>query len=234
MINGHHENLRDVKWKFFALVESQREDGKGIIRCGGALIKNNFILTAAHCIQSTYNTTVKMGNPHIDYMTVRQLAIERILHDDEKTHDIALLRVIHKIYGKDFGQIDLVDPHDGDFEGLVVESGGFGKNEADQTSDYLKLLQAQVIPNEVCKNAKGVTNPDEITNNVICSAATEVKDSICSGDGGSPLVYWNGDEPILIGINKTPNPSCSGLVPMVSLRISSYVEWIETEIYKPR
>ncbi|XP_035779246.1 CLIP domain-containing serine protease 14D-like [Anopheles albimanus] len=124
LIGGDRANLFDYPWN--ALIQHRTKDGEPRFHCGGALINNRYVVTAAHCImgmkKSWTITGVRIGesntatNPDCNYEQgdaiyecaepVQDIAIEKVVIPENYTgangtpevkHDIALLRLARRV-----------------------------------------------------------------------------------------------------------------------------------------
>ncbi|XP_031624470.1 phenoloxidase-activating factor 3-like [Contarinia nasturtii] len=104
-LNGELAENNEFPW-MAALVYFD-EDYKVSFDCGGTIISNKFVLTAAHCVSQRQPTMVRMGkvslkNGNNDVIKATNHEIEEIivnpLYDlDTKVNDIALIRVKNTI-----------------------------------------------------------------------------------------------------------------------------------------
>ncbi|XP_036333427.1 phenoloxidase-activating factor 3-like [Rhagoletis pomonella] len=177
--------------------------------CGGSVITDRFILTAAHCIKSTLNL-VRLGEHAVSTevdcianvlcVTYQEFGIEKTIkhpdYDYATKKDIALIKLNDTIrfsnrhttrYHVNIKPICL--PTTPEEFTLLPDSdliiAGWGLKENDEPADILQkgLLKPEAL--EVCKRLYARYSVDD---SKICSRS--VKDMVsCRGDSGGPM-FW--------------------------------------------
>uniref|UniRef100_A0A336MH51 Phenoloxidase-activating factor 2 n=1 Tax=Culicoides sonorensis TaxID=179676 RepID=A0A336MH51_CULSO len=200
--------------------------------CGGSLIDNRHILTAAHCIahMSSWDVarlTVRLGDYNIHTSTETQHVerrVKRLVRHrgfDMRTlyNDIAILTLDQPVkYSHNIRPICLPSGAGRQYNGLVGTVAGWGSlRENGQQPSTLQQVDLQIWTNGECKQKYGAAAPGGIIESMIC-AGQAGKDS-CSGDSGGPLVVnegrwtqigvvsWNNSEQI-ISIHKKIKLKC--------------------------
>lgn len=183
--------------------------------CGGSLINNRYVLTAAHCVASIPSnwrlTGVRLGE--WDTSTNPDCQVERsgrtVCNDPyidvdvseitphpqypgnarDQLNDIALLRLRTPVTFSDFISPVclpiLPDQQNTIFLGRKMVVAGWGRTETNATSNI--KLKAEIDPVTLSDcNRRYSTQRRTVTNNQICAGGVEGIDS-CRGDSGGPL-----------------------------------------------
>ncbi|XP_047525668.1 chymotrypsin-2-like [Pieris napi] len=200
--------------------------------CGGAIIADRWILTAAHCLKnkSPKDLSILAGTNSKTKGGTRYKIDKFFKHEKYTTNpnknDIALLRTAEKIKFTDKVkpiEVATEDPKPG--EKCKLSGWGFTTQNQRNRPDKLQWLDVKVISEKDCKTTfnhfRRFEKTDPITPNHIC-ILNKKGEGGCQGDSGGSLVCNNKSSGIV-----SWNIPCAKGQPDVFTRTSKYTSWIK-------
>ncbi|MGL4648234.1 MAG: serine protease [Caldilineaceae bacterium] len=229
-------------WPFVVqvLIDGQRA-------CGGALIDQRFVLTAAHCVtdESAFGginflapaqVSVRVGDHNT--LLVDGFEQERLVRQ-VIAHDIALLQLQRpvRLSGRvaTIGLPPAIPPEEAaarlpeeqaSAPAMVI---GWGDTQTESSSPAVVLQQAEapLLEAESCRSVYG---PGRISEEMLCTGTTVTGASPCFGDSGGPLVAHRAATPMLLGVVSHGYQCGATGAPSVFTRVASYVPWIRSYV----
>uniref|UniRef100_A0A336M1S9 CSON008723 protein n=1 Tax=Culicoides sonorensis TaxID=179676 RepID=A0A336M1S9_CULSO len=197
--------------------------------CGGTIINNEYILTAAHCVDEALSVEVVLGahnvrenesSQKIYEVPITNIKVHEQWNPSQIINDIALLKVLTPIvYNDRIRPITLPRRKDRDnsFAQEVCLSTSTG------ISPVLRFVETQIITNSAC----GTYFPGVIKSSNICASGRGGK-SVCSGDSGGPLTVEDEGQTKQVGVTSFVIAlGCSVGFPHAYTRVTEYLDWIE-------
>ncbi|XP_067158784.1 chymotrypsinogen 2-like [Apteryx mantelli] len=225
IVNGEPAVPGSWPWQ----VSLQRNNGFHF--CGGSLISENWVVTAAHCGVRTTDTVVlgeyNQASPSED---VQVMAIEKVFKNPKFNmltirNDITLLKLATPArLTTRVAPVCLPEAADDFPGGLMCVTTGWGLTDpqASQTPAVLQQAALPLLTNAQCKEYWGY----RIADVMVCAGADGA--SSCMGDSGGPLVCQKDGVWTLVGIVSWGSSNCSPSVPGVYARVTELRAWIDS------
>ncbi|KAJ8682241.1 hypothetical protein QAD02_018033 [Eretmocerus hayati] len=202
--------------------------------CGGTLINDRYVITAAHCVKGFIWFLIKvhfgehnhcLEKPAETRFVVRAFVGDfsfRNFHDD-----IALLRLNERVpLSETIRPICLPNNRDLSYAGETAIATGWGSlKEAAKPSCSLQSVELPVMSVDECRNTS--YSSKIITESMLCAGYPQGEKDSCQGDSGGPLINVRKDNKYeLIGIISWGNGCGRAGYPGVYTRVTSFIDWI--------
>jgi trypsin len=223
IVGGEDTDIKHHPWQV-AL-----KTGDGRLLCGGVIVAQSWVLTAAHCIADSRQpgsirikagaTNHKIGGA---WVAVDRIVVHDRYNADTNEHDLALMKLKTRPISE---SIPLAQPQQQLRQCEVLEVTGWGRTqEGGAASDKLQKALVPYVGNATCNEAqsyKGAVRPG-----MMCAGLREGGVDSCQGDSGGPLVLRGPDGPVLVGIVSWGEGCARKLKYGVYTRVTPYRDWI--------
>nr|AYV99588.1 venom polypeptide [Dolopus genitalis] len=217
---------------------TKRKNGKFVSSlCGGALISNKTILTAAHCVENAVSVMIFLGTTKSlsneptrvmrgSWASRGEFIAHKNFNGTSMENDIALVTTTQAIQFNDaIRPVNLPKFNQMNLENRMAVIAGFGKTGTKApVSNELRFANRRILSNLLCQRPY----PAYFKPNMHLCIDGSQNISTCPGDSGGPLVIQEADESkTVVGLTSFGGISCDTGYPVVFTKVSNYINWIQ-------
>uniref|UniRef100_A0A1I8NZT7 Peptidase S1 domain-containing protein n=1 Tax=Stomoxys calcitrans TaxID=35570 RepID=A0A1I8NZT7_STOCA len=216
IVNGNSANERQFPYQV-----SLRYHGYHI--CGGSILSQNYVVTAAHCVKNNpaWTLTIRAGSRLVNSGGQVVRVSEVKIHPSYRNfgNDIALLKLSQPVKFNDTVKA-IALARKAPPSGAAVLTSGWGRlgKSIPNTPRVLQYTILNALTNGECKRRLLFVEP-----NILCLAHPAGK-GVCSGDSGGPAVYKNE----LVGVTNYVVAGCASAYPDGYANVAYHYNWLKS------
>uniref|UniRef100_A0A182SXY7 Peptidase S1 domain-containing protein n=1 Tax=Anopheles maculatus TaxID=74869 RepID=A0A182SXY7_9DIPT len=244
------EDAISGQWPWHAAI-FHRIERTFLYQCGGAIINQNTILTAAHCVQQNNGVitvdrlSVQVGRTYLyaaESHTQEHQADRIIVHEEYSAalvrHDIALIKLATDIKFTDYVQpVCLWERSKVDIGVLIGRVGtvvGFGITEVGEVADRLRVAYMPIVDFQTCLESNRNLFGRVLTRNVYCAGFRNGEQNdcrvtgttVCGGDSGGGMYFEIENRWYIRGIVSFSGQNCQSADFAGFSDVATYLDWI--------
>ncbi|XP_076594250.1 trypsin-1-like isoform X1 [Chaetodon auriga] len=197
----------------------------GSHHCGGSLVNENWVVSAAHCYKSRFEVRLGEHNIGIRENTEQFISSSRVIphpNFDEATNanDIMLIKLSRPAVFNQYVQ-PVALPTSCAPVGTMCTVSGWGETMSYSVDrNKLQCLQIPILSQSVCRNSY----PGMITDDMFCAGYLDGGRDSCWGDSGGPVIC-NGE---LQGVVSWGYLCAERNYPGVYAKVCDFTDWLRS------
>ncbi|XP_026326869.1 trypsin-2-like [Hyposmocoma kahamanoa] len=226
IVGGYNTTIQNIPYQAYLLLQK----GNDYYQCGGSIISNRYILTAAHCLKGIQRAYIRIGSTQANsggtMYNSALLQMHPQYNSQTSDYDVGVIRV-SRAMTLDGTKSRVIKLADSEMQSEPISPGteilvsGWGTtSENGETSNNLMAVTVPTVSNEDCnKSYRG-----GITARMFCAGVPEGGKDSCQGDSGGPAVQESEDKQL--GIVSFGIGCARAGYPGVYTRVASVRNWI--------
>ncbi|KAM8735189.1 trypsin-2-like [Acanthopagrus schlegelii] len=192
--------------------------------CGGSLVNENWVVSAAHCYKSRVEVRLGEHDIYMNEGTEQFIRSSRVIRHPKYSsyninNDIMLIKLSEPATLNQYVQ-PVALPTKCAPAGTMCKVSGWGNTMSSVSGDQLQCLDIPILSTSDCENSY----PGMITDAMFCAGYLEGGKDSCQGDSGGPVVC-NGE---LQGVVSWGYGCAERDHPGVYAKVCLFNDWLET------
>ncbi|KAL6489405.1 hypothetical protein MHYP_G00031460 [Metynnis hypsauchen] len=198
--------------------------------CGGSLINELWVVSAAHCYKSSFKVYLGEHNLDVDEGTEQVISSSTVIKHSSYSsftlnNDIMLVKLISPATLNSYvSLVPLPSSFPSDGTGCLVSGWGNTLTSGTNYPSTLMCLDIPILSDSTCRSAY----PFQITSSMFCAGFMAGGKDSCQGDSGGPVVC-NG---VLQGIVSWGYGCAQKNKPGVYTKVYNFISWITNTMSK--
>ncbi|XP_078544754.1 coagulation factor IX [Lissotriton helveticus] len=238
IVGGTDSMKGEIPWQVHLL----NKDGVGF--CGGSIISEKWIVTAAHCFPTVTEFKVVVGEHNTElndgteqYLQVKQVIMHHSYNATQNKyhHDIALIELATPMQLNSYvtpiciANKDFIDSLTKEKSVRNIVSGWGDVRFQGRPATVLQKLEVPFVDRAACKRSSRFT----VFVNMFCAGYADVSKDSCQGDSGGPLASQFNDVWFLTGVISWGEKCAMKDKYGVYTRVSRFADWIKSTTQLP-
>nr|XP_016853779.1 PREDICTED: proline-rich extensin-like protein EPR1 [Anolis carolinensis] len=227
------------EWPWLASVQMPTKNGTRH-SCGGSLLANSWVLTAAHCFKTKRKYLdqwrIVLGSTDLaelmdtaELRSVKKIILHRDYNPRNEANDVALIQLDTPVSFNDYVQpacLPRVMDEKSSYASCFISGWGTTSQNSVKTSDVLQEAKVNILDVQKCNSSQwysGAMSP-----HTLCAGYEEGGIDSCQGDSGGPLMCKTSEDSLyyVVGITSWGKGCAQPNRPGVYTSTKEYVEWI--------
>ncbi|XP_007496092.2 plasma kallikrein [Monodelphis domestica] len=228
IVGGKPSSLKEWPWQVSLQVKLRTQSHV----CGGSIIGDQWVLTAAHCfdglsspdIWRIYSGILNQSEIQADtpFSRAKEIIIHHQYEISEIGHDIAIIKLDTPLNCTDSQSSICLPSEENTYQDCWVTGWGYTQEKGEIQNTLLKA-NIPLISNEECQKKY---LQYKVTDHMICADDKEGGKDSCKGDSGGPLSCIHNGKWKLVGITSWGDGCGQKDHPGVYTKVTAYLDWI--------